>query len=209
MIKIVIIGAGGNSKVIIDILLSRIQHLKDDIKIIGILDDNVNKKDFQGYHVLGAIRKITEMNDDEDLFFINGIGDNSTRKRIFEQYPEIRYYTAVHPTAVLGSNISIEDGTVIMPGVIINANSHIGRQAIINTGAVIEHDNVIGDFAHIASGVTTAGNVRVGECSMLGTGTKVIQGITIGERTVIGAGAVVVRDIPDRCVAVGVPAKVR
>lgn len=35
----------------------------------------------------------------------------------------------------------------------------------------------------------------------------ILRGVTIGENAVIGAGAVVTRDIPDNCVAVGVPAK--
>jgi len=209
MKKIIIIGAGGNSKVIIDILLARIQSLNEDIEILGILDDDETKKMFQGYPVLGTIHKISEMKNESDLFFINGIGNNDTRKKVNDKYPGMRYFTAIHPTAIIGSNVFIDEGTVVMPGAIINVDSRIGRQAIINTGAIIEHDNMIGDFVHIASGVTTAGNVHVGECSMLGTGTKVIQGITIGEHSVIGAGAVVVRDIPDYCIAVGVPAKVR
>jgi len=35
-----------------------------------------------------------------------------------------------------------------------------------------------------------------------------MPGVTIGKGAVIGAGSVVTKDIPDYCVAVGVPAKV-
>lgn len=42
----------------------------------------------------------------------------------------------------------------------------------------------------------------------IGIGSIIMPGVTIGEGAVIGAGAVVTKDIPDHCLAVGVPAKV-
>ena len=42
----------------------------------------------------------------------------------------------------------------------------------------------------------------------IGIGSIIMPGVTIGEGAVIGAGAVVTKDVPDFCLAVGVPAKV-
>lgn len=42
----------------------------------------------------------------------------------------------------------------------------------------------------------------------IGIGSIIMPGVTIGKGAVIGAGAVVTKDIPDYCLAVGVPAKV-
>jgi len=50
--------------------------------------------------------------------------------------------------------------------------------------------------------------VRIGECTFIGAGAIVMMGVTIGDHCVIGAGAVVTGDLPDRAVAVGVPAVV-
>jgi acetyltransferase EpsM len=208
MKKLIIIGAGGNSKVIIDTIQERIHSLGEEIEIIGILDDNTEKRTLNGYSVIGSINFINSLRDDDAMYFVNGIGDNYSRKKIYEQYNNLKYYSVIHPSAIIGQGITIGDGTIIMPGVIINTDSKIGKQALINTGTIIEHDNVIGDFTHLASGTTTAGNVTVGDCSMLGTGTKVIQGLSIGSNTMIGAGSVVIHDIPDNSTAVGVPAKV-
>lgn len=208
MKKIIIIGAGGNSKVIIDLILSRVQS-GDELQIMGFLDDDTGKTELLGYPSLGTIENIEKYVHDGDIYFINGIGSNEIRKKIFDEYSRAQYYTAIHPSALIGIGVSIGEGSVVMPGAIVNVDSKIGKQALINTGAIIEHDNIIGDFVHVASGAATAGNVQVGDLSMLGTGVKVIQGIKIGGSTMIGAGAVVISDIPENCTAVGVPAKVR
>ena len=50
--------------------------------------------------------------------------------------------------------------------------------------------------------------VRVGDGSWLGTGVVVLPGACIGRHVVVGAGSVVSGELPDRCVAVGVPARV-
>ena len=50
--------------------------------------------------------------------------------------------------------------------------------------------------------------VVIGSGSWLGTGVVVLPGVTIGCHVAVGAGSIVTHDLPDHCVAVGVPAKV-
>ena len=50
--------------------------------------------------------------------------------------------------------------------------------------------------------------VHLEENVWLGARVIVLRGVTIGSGSVIGAGSVVTRDIPPRCLAAGVPAKV-
>ena len=52
------------------------------------------------------------------------------------------------------------------------------------------------------------GRVVIKDGAPIGIGTIIMPGVTIGEGAVIGAGAVVTKDIPNYCVAVGMPAKV-
>jgi acetyltransferase-like isoleucine patch superfamily enzyme len=49
--------------------------------------------------------------------------------------------------------------------------------------------------------------VSIGNGSWLGHGVVVLPGATIGEHVAVGAGSVVTGELPDRCVAVGVPAR--
>lgn len=42
----------------------------------------------------------------------------------------------------------------------------------------------------------------------IGQNVVILPGVTIGEFTIIGANSVVTKSIPDRCIAIGAPAKV-
>jgi acetyltransferase-like isoleucine patch superfamily enzyme len=53
-----------------------------------------------------------------------------------------------------------------------------------------------------------ASGVRIGAGAWIGAGAKVLDGVAIGDGAIVGAGAVVRDQIPDRAVAVGVPARV-
>jgi acetyltransferase-like isoleucine patch superfamily enzyme len=56
--------------------------------------------------------------------------------------------------------------------------------------------------------VYTSGPIRIGPGAWLGTRVTVLDGVNIGEGAVVGACAMVNRDIPDRAIAVGIPARV-
>ncbi len=201
--KVILIGAGGQAKVIADIII------KNKDFLLGFLDDNKEKNTniISDYKVIGKFDDCIEMqNKNPEIEFIIAIGDNRDRMKIAQKY-NLSYYTAVHPNAAIGMNAKIKEGTVIMANAVVNSNASIGRHCIINTGVVVEHDNQIGDFVHLSPNSTLTGNVRVGCCTHIGAGATVRNNINIGSDIVIGAGAVVVKDIEEPGIYVGVPAR--
>jgi acetyltransferase-like isoleucine patch superfamily enzyme len=54
----------------------------------------------------------------------------------------------------------------------------------------------------------SAKGVTIGDGAWLGAGAKILDGVRIGEDAIIGAGAVVREAVPDRAIAVGVPARI-
>jgi sugar O-acyltransferase (sialic acid O-acetyltransferase NeuD family) len=195
--KIIIIGAGGHSKVIADIVL------KNRMELLGFLDDNI-VGNILGYKILGKVKDI--VNFSNEAAFIVGIGNNYIRKEITETY-DVQWYTAIHPSACIGEYVSIDEGTVIMANATINTGTSIGKHCIINTGAIIEHDNILEDYVHISPGTCLGGTVKVGKYSHIGIGAVVKNNINIIENCIVGAGAVVVKDIIEKGVYIGRPAK--
>ena len=202
---VIILGAGGHAKVIADIVI------KFGDNLLGFLDDNVEvgTKIIGDYAVMGTLEDSTSLSQrGNNIYFAYGIGDNKVRRNIHDKF-RLNYYTAIHPTAVIGLNVQIGEGTVIMPNAVINSSAKIGIGCIINTCAVVEHDNVIGDFVHISPNATLCGRVYVGDYTHIGAATVVRNNINICDNVIVGAGAVIIKNITEQGVYVGVPAKKR
>lgn len=196
--KVIVIGGGGHAKVVIDC----IQSAGDTV--VGILDDRLTPgTEILDARVLGGVDTYASY---PDCYFIIAIGSNAVRKAISEKL-DAKWYTAIHPSAVVSQYAAIGEGSVVLANAVINADAVVGRHCIVNTAAVVEHDNILSDFVHISPRAALAGNVTVGECTQMGIGAAVRQGITICGDCVIGAGAAVVRDISEKGIYAGVPAR--
>lgn len=196
---LLILGAGGHGKVVADIAY-RLGYSE-----IQFLDDDSDKKVCGGYKVAGKCSDFTSY--DADICI--AVGNPEIRAKLFAEVKGYRYNlpALIHPSAVISTNVSIGEGTVVMAGAVINAGAIIGDGCIVNTGASVDHDSQIGDFVHIAVGAHLAGSVTVGKGTWIGIGAVVSNNVTICDGCMIGAGAVVVDDISVRGTYIGVPAK--
>lgn len=193
----ILYGASGHGKVIIDILESR---QEPGIRIW----DDADRDPIWEYPVTRP-----ETGTAETDKMIISIGVNATRKKIVQKLGDsVSFGRAIHARAIVSGRAEVGEGTVVMAGATINPDTRIGRHCIINTNASIDHDCVLADFVHISPNATLSGDVQVGEGTHIGSGASVIQGIRIGRWCRIGAGAVVIRDIPDFATAVGNPARI-
>lgn len=197
--SVVIIGAGGHGKVIADIVLN-----SGDL-VIGFLDDSCNEKSICGFPILGKISDYVEYKD--NCMFVVAIGNAKIREKIVSELPDVNWYTAIHPTAVISKiKTNIGCGTVIMANAVVNPGASIGKHCIINTSAVVEHDNIIEDYVHISVGAKIAGTVHIGKRTWIGIGATVKNNISICNDCMIGASGVVVKDILIPGTYIGVPA---
>ncbi len=191
--KIMIIGASGHGKVIADIV-----RRNGDI-LCGFLDDDLEKP--------GVVGPVSDCVKYPDCRFVIAIGNNKIRRKIAEAYPNINYYTAIHPRAVIADSVNIGLGTVVMANAVVNADVNVGRHCIINTLSVVEHDCTVADFVHLSPGAVLCGTVAVGGNTHIGANAVVRNNITITSDVTIGCGGCVVKDITDPGVYAGVPAE--
>lgn len=207
MDNIVIFGASGHAKVIVDII-----KLQAEYKIAGIVSP-----------VSGSLPGIDYIGTDDDILelvkkysLVGGIiaiGDIFIRRKIAEKissaYPKFLFIKAIHPSSVIAKDVTIGEGSMVMAGTVINSCTVIGKHNILNSNSTVEHDNVIQDFVNISPSVTTGGNVTVKKGTNIGIGSNILPNITIGENVVIGAASLVCKDIPDNVVCYGIPARIK
>jgi acetyltransferase-like isoleucine patch superfamily enzyme len=108
--------------------------------------------------------------------------------------------------------VSIGDRTLIGQGSYIVGHFNIDIGDDIQTGpyVYITDQNHVYDDPDVPIGRQwpVESGVSIGSGSWLGTGVIVLPGARIGRNVAVGAGSVVVGELPDHCVAVGVPARV-
>ncbi len=121
--------------------------------------------------------------------------------------------------AIACSKISLGKNVIIRPTTMIFADSREGDSGQV----IIEDDVMLGSGVHIyvgnhrydiankniiEQGYSPAQTVVLKEGCWLGANVVVLPGVTIGKNSVVGAGSIVTKDVPNRVVVVGNPAKV-
>ncbi|MGE0482482.1 MAG: acetyltransferase [Phycisphaerae bacterium] len=205
--RVLIIGAGGHGRVVLDILVQSRVHT-----VVGFVDNNadIHGRRVDGFPVLGAVGDLAGLRRRHDAgAAIVAIGDNGVRRGIARELDVVgvELVNAIHPTAAVAKNATLGRNVVVAAGVVVCAHCQIGDSVILNTGCIIDHQTMIGEGTHICPGVRIAGRVKVESGAFVGVGATVVPRVTLGCEAIIGAGAVVVEDVAPLSTVVGVPAR--
>ena len=205
---LIIVGAGGFGRETLDLLRVVDPH-ESCWKFIGfVAGGDANLKHLER---LGA----TWLGDDEAFLrlpsathYVAAIGDTAIRRRIVDRYNAAGLIpiTLIHPSATIGSDVRIGEGSVICAHTSITTNVDIGRHVHVDRVTTVGHDSVIEDFVTLHPSSVISGGVRIRSGTRVGTNSCVLPGLTVGRNVVVGAGAVVTRDVPASIVVTGVPA---
>lgn len=194
-LPLIMIGAGGHSRVLADILLQQHRRIvavacPESLSESPIYRDIVHLScdaDVESYPV-------------DSVRLVNGMGmlpGSSIRKDICHDFLSKGYSfeSVIASSAIISPFATLESGVQILPGAIIQTGAHIGAHSIINTRSVVEHDTQIGAYSHIAPGAVLCGDVSIHDNVFIGAGATVIQGKTIGANAVVGAGTCITQSV--------------
>lgn len=106
---------------------------------------------------------------------------------------------------IIENNVVIQDNTVINRGSLNDTT--IKKYSRIGPLCCIAHGVSIGESCFISQASTIAGSVKIGDQSTIWGNSSIRDGVTIGKNCVIGLGAVVVKNVPDKQLWVGNPAR--
>jgi len=146
--------------------------------------------------------------DPEKYCVMVAIANSKDRFDVVQRLPKnTKFFTFIHPTALLMENIEIEEGSFIGAYSILTTNIKIGKHALLNRGNQIGHDCEIGNYFSAMPGSIVSGNVTIGDVVYMGNNSTIREKLSISEMTTIGMNCAVVKDIKESGVYIGTPAK--
>lgn len=210
---IVVVGAGGFGRETLDVI-EAIDASADSRRwsVIGVADDapsptQLARLKARGYEHLGTVDHALDAL--RPAAYAVGIGSPAVRARLAADFDRAgwRAATLVHPSASVGSAVSLGEGVVVCGGVQLSTNTRLGRHVHLNPGVIVGHDSELAEFVSVNPGAVVSGEASIHEGVLIGAGAVVLQGLVVGRGAVIGAAACVTRSVPDRVTVVGVPAR--
>lgn len=208
--QVVIIGAGGGSRDVLDILEAQ-NALTPVYDILGFIVDPPFAKAgdlVNGRPVLGGFDWLAEHG--HEVKAICGVGDPALRARLVKRALRlgVQFCSVVHPSVVRSAHVRIGQGVSINAGTIITNQVVIDDHVQVNVACSISHDVHLEPFVTLSPGVHLAGNVKLEEGCFIGIGANIIEKITVGRWSIVGAGSTIIRNVPSNTTVVGVPGKV-
>ncbi len=172
MKKIILIGAGTFSSVLIDLIKEN--EIYAGYEITGFLDDGKICEKNYNYPLLGKISDAHKF-DGENTYFVLSIGNPEHRKRIAENLNGLKFLNLIDKTAHISRDAVLGSGVIILKGASVNTFANIGDFAIVNTGAIIDHHCSVGKYCHIGHGSVLWHNAYIKDAVHILPGT-VIKG---------------------------------
>lgn len=202
MEKLIIIGAGGYAKSVLDSIDFY------NYKVEGFIDEYATNDEHLGYPILA--KSLEELENPKKYFYFIAIGNNAKRKIWYDRLKEnkLRLINVVDRSAIISPEAKIGTGCFIGKMAIINSKATVGSNCVINSRALIEHGCSVSKHVNLSTNSVINGDVVVGEGSFVGSCSVTIGQLSIGKWSTVGAGAVVTKNVGDGVTVAGVPAKV-
>lgn len=211
--KVLILGGEGNGGVIANAIADANRRGDLEWEVVGYLNDRYSKGTIiDSFPVIGSIKEDLATYLKQDYYFIIAImrlDGVEERIKLIEELciPDEKLATFVHPTAYVAPNVILGAGCVIMPMVAISSNTILKRGCIAMVCATIGHDDIIGEYTHVAAQACVGAFLNIGKGVHIGLNSTIRENITIGDYATLGMGAVLTKNVGNKEIWAGIPAK--
>ncbi|MBB0990013.1 acetyltransferase [Dietzia sp. SLG510A3-30A2] len=209
---IVIIGAGGFGREVLDIIRAldlEVAGTGEGWDFLGFIDDGTppqDRLDRIGAKHLGGMDALADLPD--GTTYAIGVGTGSVRRDLDQRATDagLTPATLIDPSATVGADVVFGPGTVVCAGVRVTTNIRTGRHVHLNLNATVGHEAILHDYVTVNPLAAVSGDVTIGEATTVGTTACINQGVSVGAGVMIASGSAVIDDTPDKVLVAGVPA---
>lgn len=195
--RCVLIGGGRGAVQVLDLLQTIKKYLP-----IGYISDS-----WENYLKVPLIPRLGDTSEESivrimaeqkvDNFILTGGPPSfrSSQLKIFKNLG-VPLVTLLHPSVLVGSNVTIGNGTLIFANVYIGPMSKIGEGCFISANSSLDHHTEMGIACTTGPLLVLSGGVNVGDEVKFGMNIGVEPGIKIGSSSLIASGVILTRDVP-------------
>ncbi len=208
--KIVLIGAGGIGKLVVDII-DACNKVRKEYEILGYIVETQYGAPgtiVYGKPVLGDFDWLGKHAGDVET--VCAVGPSELRLKLVRRAEEAgaRFCNIINPLAYLSPSVSMGVGNIIGAFVAFGPEVCMGNHVFINHSSAIGEEVTLEDFVTVSPLTNIARSCRLSTGSFVSVGVTIIDKIHIGGWSMIGGGSTIIRDVPANATVVGVPGKV-
>ena len=191
-----IIGGGYGAYQVLDLIIKSEQYF-----VKGYFDDGEETKlDLLGIQKYGntELKTINEALKSESIKNVTVAISNNPKLRakfVDLSNDDINIVTLIHPSAVIGQNTLVGDGSIIFANVHIGPDSEIGKMSFISSNSTIEHHNKIGAAFCCGPSFSTSGIVEIGNLVRTGINVGIEPFVKIGDEVVLASGTIITKNV--------------
>lgn len=200
-----VIGAGGHAKEVLEII--RDGNLEKELLFFDNISLN-GESNFYSYPILKNFQQVTNLFQ-KNKDFVLALGGTNVRFYLAERLTALggNLLSIISDKAVVSEISYIGIGANIMPYSGIFGNSILKEGVLVNSFSSVHHDVEIGKFSELSPGCRILGGCKIGEFCVIGSNAVLLPNIRITNQVIIGAGSVVTKNIEEKGVYVGSPAR--
>lgn len=212
-LPLVVVGGGGFGREVIDVADAINAAASVTVwDVVGVVDDapsdvNLDRLLTRGIPYLGTVDQ--HLDESGRAHYVVGIGSPRVRQVIADRYDAAGWTAAtlIHPTATMGCDVRVGEGSVVCAGVRLTTNICLGRHVHLNLNSTIGHDSEIGDFVSVNPLGSISGDCVIEDGVLIGVAAVVLNRLRVGAAAVVGGSACVVKDVSPNATVKGVPAR--